>query len=299
MRPITAQPGFTGADLLALLATKRFIYVDCYTINNKDGISLYYTTAQRAVDIDASVEAGTPVSYTSRDTKVSGLSSETSVGITVDEQELHFGYTAGQKYQGIPYAQALLTGRFDGAIVRRDRYFAENWGSPWVGGVPMFVGFTSTLDKVGRSAATFKVKSVLVKFDTNMPRKVMQSGCLHVFGDPGCTIDRGLYQTAGNTLAGTTDSIMFWAGATAKMKNGIVQVVDLGGATEVRTIDSVDVGVALNLSYPLDFVPSVGAAFVAGEGCDHTYARCGEFSNQANYQGFPFVPVAETASGSV
>lgn len=299
MRPITPQPGYTADDLKALLATKRFIYVDCYTFQNKDGVTLRYSTAQRDVNIFASVADGHPAAYTSKEVKVSGIKVEVGVGVEVDEQELDLTYSPTQPYQGIPFAEALLVGRFDGATIRRDRYFSAGWGTPWVGGVPFFIGRTSSLDKVGRSGATMKVKSDLVLFDTQMPRKVYQTGCLHTFGDPGCTINRALFTTAGLTFTGSTDSVILWAGATAVMEKGTIQMVDLGGATQVRTIDDVVVGSVLKLASPLDFDPGAGVHFLAVQGCLKTYAACGDYNNQQNYQGFPFIPVAETASGSL
>lgn len=299
MKPVTAQPGYTAADLIALLATKRFTWIDAYTFINKDGVTLCYSTAKRNIQVTNPVAGGPPVVYTSREVKVSGLDVDVSVGVEVDEQEMKLDYSPTQNYQGLPFSQALMNGKFDGGVVRRDRYFRADWDSPVIAGVPMFVGNVSTLDKVGRSESTMKVKSDCTVFELQMPHKVYTPGCLHVFGDPGCGIDRTAFSTSGTTLAGSTDSIINWAGATELMAKGTIQILDLGGATEIRTIDDVVVGSQLLLSSPLDFEPAVGTSFVAIQGCLRTYAACGTYANTANYLGFPFVPVAETASGSV
>lgn len=296
MRPITPQPGFTDADLKTLLATREFIYVDAYTIFTKDQGVRRYSTAQKNVDIPIPVDgAAGPVSFTSRDVQVSGIKTEMGVGVEVDEQTLILAFRETLEYlPTLPYARAIRLGRFDGGTIRRDRYFRKDWSSPWVAGVPMFVGKISSVDKLSRSNAQLKVKSDLSLLDTPMPRKLMQATCLHTLFDSGCTLSKLAHQTPGIAEAGSTIDTIFWSGASSTFALGTIEIEDAGGATIVRTIDRVDAGV-LYLSSPLEDAPVIGMHFNAYPGCNRTYDRCGEFSNQDNYQGFPFVPTAETA----
>lgn len=47
---------------------------------------------------------------------------------------------------------------------------------------------------------------------------------------------------------------------------------------------------------PLPFAPNAGDTFIAYPGCDKTQATCtAKFNNLANFEGFPYVPVPETA----
>lgn len=295
MRPITPQPGYTEQDLKDLLASKTFAYADCFTIANKDLEVLRWCTVQKDVEIANPVDGSPgPVSFTSKQVQVSGLKLEIGVGIEVDEQTMRMNFPPDLEYRGISYPLAIRYGRFDGGVIRRDRYFCAKLGTPWIGGVPLFVGKTSTAEKIGRSFADLKVKSDLVLLKMPMPRKLMQPQCLHTVFDPGCGLSKAAFEQVGTTESGSTATIIKWSGATAGLKAGTVYIEDAGGVTLVRTIEKVS-GSDITLSYPLDFVPPTGTNFKAYPGCIRTYTRCGEFDNQANYQGFPFVPVAETA----
>lgn len=301
MRPITAQPGYIADDLKTLLATRQFVYAECYTIYCKDQQTWRYTTAQQDVNISIPVDGSmVPATFTSRQVQVSGLKSETGVGVEVDEQTLNMAFPPDLDYLGsMPYSQAIRWGRFDGATIRRDRYFASDWGSvsappQWVGGVPMFVGRMSSVDKLSRSSASMKVKSDLVLLSTQMPRKLMQATCLHTLFDPGCGLIKSAFMTPGVVAAGSTADTIVWAGADPTYSLGTLEIEDVNATTLVRTIDSTGAGV-LYLSAPLEFAPLAGAHFNIYPGCARTYARCGFFGNTDRYQGFPFVPVAETA----
>lgn len=295
MRPITPQPGYTEDDLKALLATKRFAFTDCFTILNKDLEVLRYCTTAKDVEIENPVDGEPgPVIFNSKTVLVSGLKLEIGVGVEVDEQTMRMDFPQDAEYRGLPFPTAIRYGRFDGGTIRRDRYFCERLGEPWIAGCPLFVGKTSTADKIGRSFAELKVKSDLVLLKMPMPRKLFQPQCLHTLFDPGCGLDKTAFEQTGTTETGSTASVINWAGATAGLVAGTVYVEDAGGVTLVRTIESVS-GHAVTLTYPLDFVPPVGTHFKMYPGCVRTFARCGDFSNTANYQGFPFIPVAETA----
>lgn len=298
MRPITPQPGYTDADLTALLATRQFAYADCYTFTNKDGVVLRYASSQKKVNIQNPVPDAMsgPLEYQSNLVKVSGLKLQLGVGVEVDEQDIVLEYSENLLYNGqMSFGAALRYGRFDGSVIRRDRYFATSWGQPWVGGVPMFVGLTSTLESVSRSECAMKVKSSLVLLKTPMPRKSFQPGCLWTLFDGGCGLDRNDFDTAGTIGVGSTASVINWAGAVAGMRFGTVYVEDGSGVTQVRTIEDVNPGVSLTLAYPLDFTPVGGETFVSYPGCIRTYARCGELGNQSRYRGYPYVPVPETS----
>lgn len=298
MRPVFPQPGYTEADIHALLASKRFVYVDCFTIVSTDGHTLRYSTAQKNVDVFPidDPDAIVPVTFTSKEVKISGLKTVIGVGVEVDEQEMKLDYSATQEYQGQAFSTAILRGRFDGANIRRDRYFCAKWGAPLIGGTTMFIGKTSTADSVGRSSATIKVKSDLVLLSMNMPRKLFQPMCNWTVFDLNCGLNRDDYTQYGITAGGSTSSLIIPTGitGTGNFVNGVIHIEDADAVIEVRTIKDV-VGGNFVLAYPLDFEPGSGVHFSCYPGCNRTYGRCGEYGNQARYQAFEFVPKAETA----
>lgn len=299
MRPVFPQPGYDGDDIHELLASRRFAYADCFTIRTTDGHVLRYCTAQKNVEVFPIDDptALVPVSYTSKGVRVAGLKAVIGVGVEVDEQELAFDYEPGAEHLGQPFAQAILRGRFDGAQVRRDRYFRKSWREPWIGGTTMFVGKTSTADSVGRSSAKLKVKSILNLLSMNMPRKMFQPSCNWTVFDPNCGLDRDAYTQHGIMGSGSTRSKIVPTGISdvAGMKYGVIHVQDADAVIEVRTIKDIDGSGNFILAYPLDFDPAAGDHFTCYPGCIRTYARCQEFENTDRFQAFEFVPKAETA----
>lgn len=296
------QPGYTEADFDALLASRQFVFADVYTITLVDGITQYrYTNAQQ--DVNQVVEVGGVgrQTYLARDVNISGLRFKISVGTEVDEQTVVFGYRETSTIQGMIWPRALLWGRLDGAIITRDRFFAASWGAAntptaWVAGQPMFKGRVSTLDKVGRLEASVKVKSALVLLNINMPRELWQPNCRNTWGDAGCGIDQSLYaQTV--TMSGTpTTTFLPWSSATANFALGKVHIENGDAVTRVRSVKSIEVGVGVDLVYPLDFTPASGDMFAIFPGCRRNFSDCDTlYSNTAKFRGFPFVPVAETA----
>lgn len=296
MRPVTLQPGFSLSDFTDLLATRRFVFVDCYTIENKDGQTLRSSTGQKTALISNPVSGeGSETAYPVNGVKIGGLTLNIGIGADVDEQNLQIDYSDTQNYLGQPFGSALLIGRFDGAMVRRDRYFAPEWGTPWVGGVPLFVGRSSSPDKVGRSSANLRIKSETVLLDLPMPKNVYSTQCQHIVFDPGCTLEKALFAVAGVVGIGATSTVLPWTGGTSSFTGGTVQVEDGLGVVYVRTIREYSDG-ALRLYEPLPGPPEVGTNFVAFPGCNRTRDRCIALQgHDDNWRAYPFVPVPETA----
>jgi hypothetical protein len=298
VRPVTPQPGYVEADTDALLASRQFVFADCYTITLVDGVTrLRYTTGQEDVSV---VPIGDlmRVTYRAKQVQISGLRFKIGIGVEVDEQTVTLSYTDDDLIQGQNFALALKIGWLDGATITRDRFFAAAWGDPWIGGIPMFAGRVSTLDNVGRVQAKIKVKSALVLLNVDMPRLLWQPSCVNTLGDINCGVDQNLFATTVPLVVDATPTVLPWAGATADYNLGKVYIENFDSVTRVRTIREVQVGVSVTLSYPLDFIPVAGNQFVAYEGCDRTIARCPHFGGSYldRNRSYPFVPVGETAA---
>lgn len=295
MRKIYPMPGFVEADTEILLASRNFVYMETYTITLVDGTwSSYYTTAQKTQTV-MPIEGVTAQPFIGGGVQFSGIKFKTGLGVEVDEQTLQIDYRLTDLLQGISFPQALRLGRLDGARVMRDRYFAANWGSPWVGACRLFAGNVSTMDSIGRSSATLKVKSDLNRLNVQMPRDLYSPQCRWTLFDPGCGLNKDDYETTAACGTGSTSSIINWAGADAdEYTMGMIYLTGGDSVTRVRTVRKAT-GTQLLLSYPLDFVPSTTDFFTAFPGCVRTLDRCGEFNNKPQFRGYPFVPVAETA----
>jgi len=302
VRPITAQPGHTEAEVIAALASRTFVYADCYTITPLVGSPLHYTNARRDITV---VPLGGSIrqTYQSRNVLIKGLKAHTKIGVQVDEQQIQIDYTGETEYQGrLSWPRALLLGYLDGATIRRDRYIATEWGAdlsyPWLGGMPWFDGTLTSLTDVGRQTATLNVKSAFNVLDRQMPQSLFTSRCKRVWGDAGCGVDRNLFATLITITSGTpTTSFLPWASATSDYVEGMVHMDNSDAVTRVRKILKID-GSGLYLASPLDFLPAVGQSFTAYEGCPGTASRCEDFHGSSwrdFFLGFDKVPVAESA----
>jgi len=300
MRPITPQPGYIEADTVAAMESTQFVYADCFTIFPKVGSPLRYTTAQQNIHV-------VPVGEISRQTfyadtvLIRGLRVRNNLGVEVDEQEIQVDYPSTIAYQGaLTWSQALLQGRLDGASIRRDRYIATNWGQPWLGGFPMFLGLVSSLNKVGRQTATINVKSDLVLLNRQAPAFLWEPNCKNTWGDQACGVIQADW-AVNTTIDGGTPSrtVIPWTGAGPDYSLGKIHIENGDSVTRVRTIARATSS-ELYLAYPLDFDPSSGDPFVAYPGCtrtDDATHGCPKYHGVGwveKFKGFPFIPVAET-----
>lgn len=302
MRPITPQPGYVEQDLHDLLATKQFIFAECFTIIPLAGSPLLYTSAQQ--DTTVVPVGGGPgrVTYKAKEVLITGLRYQTGIGVEVDQQSVDISYGDGLLWQAaLTFSQALRLGRMDGATIQRDRFFAPEWAgqyTEWIAGVPMFTGLSSTLDKVGSISAKINVKSSLVLLDVEMPRDLWQPQCKHTWGDVGCGLNQGTFVVQTTVPAGSTRTTILFPAATIEFAMGKVHIEGQDNVTRVRTILSVVAGVSVDVIYPLDFDPQTGQDVAFYPNCRREYARCGLYhiDPEQSFLGFPFVPVVETAA---
>lgn len=300
MRPITAQPGHISADVTAALASRIFVYADCYTITPKVGSPIYYTNAQSDVSV-VPIGGSMRQTYKARTVLIAGLKAHLKIGIEVDEQSISLDYSASNDYQAaLPWSKALLQGRLDGATIARDRFVALDWAPdlsyPWLGGFPMFRGSVSGATSVGRQSATISVKSMLNVLNRQMPRSLYVAQCKNTWGDAACGVDQSTYAVTATITSAATSTFLPWTSATTGYAGGKVNIDNGDGVTRVRSILKSDT-TGIWLVYPLDFAPISGQTFTAYPGCAGTMTRCQDFHGGSwmNYfKGFPFVPTAET-----
>ena len=282
--------------LVAFLATLQaqhdapVLMADCFTLNLRTGAILTYTSADVPVVLNGAT-------FLANSILVDGLQYKCSVGLDVDKQKITILARQTDTIGGIPFLQAIRNGVLDGCEIQRDRAFLSAWGTTPTGSVTLFKGRVSTVDSVGRTTAQITVASDLVLLDIDMPRNLYGPTCNHVLFDSGCGLVKNAWGAAGTVGSGATAILLPWTGASTAYAQGTITFtsgINTGATANIKSASMA----ALTLSYPLPNVPAQGDSFTAYQGCDHTMATCrAKFNNAANFRGFPFVPVPETAFG--
>lgn len=298
MRAIYLQPGFSESDFTDLMNTRTFIYADCYTIILASGSTSLYTATQYDTTVLSDIDSGITATFLANDILIDGLKFRIGIGVDVDEQQITLKYNPDTPAPigGQTMAQSLHRGAYDGAKIVKDRYYATDWGQPWIAGVRLFSGRVGSISSIGRTEASMAVRSDLALLNIDMPRNVFQESCNHTLFDSGCGLSKGAYAVSGLVGAGSTRSKINWGSAirTPSLNLGTVSIASATAAQYLRTIRKAT-ATGLELAYPLDFDPIVGTTFIAYPGCPRTYASCQTFGNTAKYKGFPYVPVVESA----
>lgn len=293
-----------------LLAGQRdYIIAHIYEFQSAAGALDYFT------DFDTDIPAY-GVIYKSGGLRIEGLRMKLATGIAVDEQDVTIWASPTDTLFGANFLTGMAEGLMDGGTISRGRLVWQPLTGdvsldilqPPIAAWRMFLGYMSTIEKLGRASVQFKVKSPLVKLNIDMPRNFYQPGCLwSVFDDSittgnagvGCTLFGPDYAVAGVVSAGMTAIVIPVSGGVVNPVGADTignyqrgRIVFTSGVNDglMTTIDSND-DVALYLAYPLNAIPSVGDMFNYYPGCSKTFNTCNvKYSNTANYRGYDLVP---------
>jgi uncharacterized phage protein (TIGR02218 family) len=288
----------------AILASRQFFLIDIYSFALSNGTTLNYCGG----DADLSV-AGVKYSAGGQigpfcATKDNRAKMHLKVGKDVDT--LVFDVLPGNAVIGsLPFLQAVQQGVFDNAELTWSVVPLSTYAGPTIvtdPGIIMFVGRVAEID-VRRSVCTFNIASHLELLNQLFPRDVFQAGCINTLYDASCTLNPVSFSDNGSALAGSTASAI----AVTNLPRA-AGAYDLGRVTFTsgannglqRSIKSwfVSAGIGtLSIWPPLPVAPAPGDTFTAFVGCDKTPATCtAKFNNIANFRGFPYVPIPETAA---
>lgn len=228
----------------------------------------------------------------------------TKIGIEPTELDISILAGAGDLVGTLSFAEAVRVGEFDGATVELDRFFApaqpDGSGAPAtnLGAIVWFYGRVAESD-VGRSRIEMKVKSLLnLLAQQQMPRRLYQAACTHVFGDAMCTFNRASLAATVTALSGSTQAIVATSltpSPATLYDQGTIVALAGANAGQSRTIAGVAAGnVYLLKAWLYPVVP--GDTFELLPGCDHTIATCqNTFNNLSHFGGFPYIPPPELA----
>jgi len=209
----------------------------------------------------------------------------------------------------VPWLQAAQGGALDAADFQVDEaYFSAvpTWPIPPAGAVPVgcrtiFAGTVAEVDTTN-AVAVLTVNDYRSLFTIQMPLHFYQAQCRHALFDNGCTLNAASYAVACNVASGSTQSTIRGNGLAIPQGSGTYQlgrIVMTGGMNKTfqRTIKTWDGSFTIGLLNPLPFPVAPGDTFLAYPGCNKLFSTCGQFGNQLNYGGQPFIPPPETQGG--
>jgi uncharacterized phage protein (TIGR02218 family) len=286
------------------------VVVDLYTFSLPSGLVLRYSGWTTALTIPGTAFPAGSLNYNATGYTEFALGPRfgrsmvtTKIGVEPAELDITVMAGADDMIGTFSFAEAVRVGELDGATVELDRFFAPPQAgggalSNALGAIVWFCGQVAETD-AGRTSIAIKVKSLMNLLAVQqMPRRLYQAACTHIFGDAMCTFDRASLASTQAALAGSTQAQIVTAltpsPATLYNEGTIIGVTGLN-AGQTRTIAQLTGGVASMLKawlYPV----SVGDIFELLPGCDHTTATCqNAFNNLIHYGGFPYIPPPELA----
>jgi uncharacterized phage protein (TIGR02218 family) len=276
--------------LIALLeSAAQFIMADLYTITLVGGSVLRYSAAPTALTVNGNVFALGPKFERSK-TKI-------VIGTQVDQLDVRVYPEPTDLIGAMPFLEAAWQGQLDGATLQLERSFMPTYGDTSPGTVILFAGRISDIECT-RTSCDIRCRSHLELLNIQMPRRLWQSSCTHLFGDAMCQFDRNNLQTTFSAGPGSTPT-QIAASVTPSPANLYMQgtIIGVSGANtgSSRTIANMGAGwvyVKLAFLSPI----AVGDEFRLLPGCDRTLATCTNvFNNAIHFGGFPYIPTPETA----
>jgi uncharacterized phage protein (TIGR02218 family) len=217
------------------------------------------------------------------------------IGVEVDELDVKVYPEATDTLGGVPWLTAAWTGQLDGALLQVNRLFMQPYGTA-VGSVVLFAGRISDID-ASRTGIDLKCRSHLELLNIQMPRRLWQQSCTHVFGDNMCLFDRSSFSATFAAASGSTATVIQGPPVTSTpYLQGTIIGVTGANAGESRTITGFISGQWVTVKLAFLYAPAPGDLFELLPGCDHTLATCtNTFANQTHFGGFPYIPAPENA----
>ena len=184
--------------LIALLNTGiQFTMADLYTFTLAGGSVLRYSSAPTALVANGFSFALGP--------KFERSKTKTVIGTQVDELDIKIYPETTDLIGTTPWLQAAWQGQLDGALLQLERAFMPTYRDTSPGTVILFAGRISDID-CSRTGIDMKCRSHLELLNIQMPRRLWQTSCTHVFGDAMCQFDRASLQASFACLAGSTET---------------------------------------------------------------------------------------------
>jgi len=261
---------------------------DLYTLTLVGGSILRYSAAPTAISANGHIFVLGPKFERSR-TKV-------VIGTQVDELEVRVYPESTDQIGDLPFLEAAWQGQLDGALLQLERAFMPTYGDTSSGTVVLFAGRISDID-CSRTGVELKCRSHLELLNIQIPRRLWQASCAHIFGGPMCQFNRESLSITFSAGAASTPTVITNApSSVSPFVLGTIKGVTGSNAGLSRTIAAFVSGGTVTVKLAFLFPVASGDQFQLLPGCDRTLATCGNvFNNAANFGGFPFIPTPETA----
>jgi uncharacterized phage protein (TIGR02218 family) len=281
-----------SSALIALLnSSEQFIMADLYTFTLLGGDTFLYSAGNTAITDQATGR------YFPLGPKFERSRTKTTVGVQVDELSIWVYPEKTDMLGSVPWLQAAWTGQFDGATCQVERAFmAPAYGDTSAGTVVLFAGRVSDLN-CSRTAIDMKCRSHLELLNIQMPRRLWQPTCNHVFGDAMCQFDRASLALTMEAGSGSTQTQIVGAPNTSTpFTQGTIVGLTGANAGQTRTIAAFYPGQYAAVKLAFLNQPNLGDSFQILPGCDRSLATCTNiFDNQIHFGGMPFIPAPENA----
>lgn len=277
-----------------LLNSQVFFMADLYTITLTDNTVLRYTNCDVPLIVDGN-------KYSIMVVERNGT--KQTRGISVDELDMTIETDKNDLIPGgLTYMQGTAAGTFDNAILRLDRVFSP---IPFVFNMPpisrdyvllWWVGIYN-VDEAGGTTIEVKASSMTQFLNVKFPRNLYYPPCIYTLGDSQCGVNLANYQISGKVLSGSSRSVLL---TSLSLPNGYLNqgsvIFKSGANTNVtRTIRS-QVGSQITTILPFQTEPQPGDTIIVCPACTKAMDCCkNRFNNLANFRGYPFIPVPETA----
>lgn len=218
------------------------------------------------------------------------------IGVQVDELDVKIYPEPSDILGSTPFLRAAWTGQFDGAVLQVERAFMSPSYGAVVGTVVMFAGRISDID-CSRTGIDMKCRSHLELLNIQMPRRLWQPTCNHVFGDAMCQFDRASLAVNFSAGSGTTQTKIVGVPNTSRpFTQGTIVGMTGINASETRTVANFVAGQYAQVKLAFLATPDIGDEFQLLPGCDRSLGTCtNTFSNQIHFGGMPFIPAPENA----
>jgi hypothetical protein len=296
---------------------------DLYTFTLQGGETLRYTSYQRELDAGApntdgpffAFKLGPPLERTKIVEKIGTEVSHIDITIYAGPDDV-LGLGGDLTWQ-----EALSVGLFDGAWCRVWRAYITPPATV-VGTISRFFGRVGDVE-IGRTKTKITVNGLTDLLTVQMPRRLFQAACTHIFGEPGeppdyvnqgqCGYDRvnglnalrvatGIGAATITADTGSDQNTIFTSlvpTPTTAYDNG--SLVGLTGANtgytrNIGKLDSTTTPSGIFFLKPWIFPVVVGVdTFQVLPGCDHTLTNCMLLQNEKRFGGFPDIPPPESA----
>jgi uncharacterized phage protein (TIGR02218 family) len=300
-----------SAALAAYLAANDTVIVaDLYTFALADGTVLRYSGWTTPLAIPGTAFPSGSLNYNATTYTNFALGPRfgrskvtTKIGVQPTELEVEVLTGSGDPVGAFSFAEAVRVGLFDGATLELDRLFAPPQTQTAqldtsLGAIVWFYGRVAETD-TGRSKILINVKSLMnLLAIQQMPRRLYQAACSHVFGDAMCGFDRSTRADTVSALAGSSQAAILTPLAPTPATlydQGTITALSGVNAGQTRTVVTLAAG-TVRLLKPFLSPVSTGDSFRLLPGCDHTVDTCNTvFNNLARYGGMPYIPPPETA----